>query len=119
MSIVTEALDACGIAWKEDGYDPLKPPSDGPYAVVFDDTETIGADGCVMATVHSVTIELYDDGFAKGREVRDSLQSELAKRNLKHRRYAAKPLYNEKKHLTVFDLEDYYEKTYYEETESD
>lgn len=119
MSIITEVLDSCGIAWREDGYEPHKPPSTGPYAVVFDDTETIGADGCVMATMHSVTIELYDDGFDKGRDVRDMLQRELAKRNIKHRRGSAHALYNEKKYLTVFDIEDYYEKTYYEETESE
>ena len=119
MDSILSALDSCGIAWRIDGYEPHKPPSEGPYAAVLDDTETIGADGCVMATRHSVTIELYDDGFDKGREVRGRLQSELAKRNLKHHRSSAHALYNEKKHLTVFDIEDYYEKTYYEGMESE
>lgn len=110
MSRVTDALDACGIVYKHNGFMPAKPPSGAFYAAVFEEVEDLGSDEHVMARVYSPTIELYDDGGASGEAKRDELANALSAANLKHRRYSPRYLYDQKKFLTVYDCEDYVEK---------
>lgn len=110
MSKITDVLDSCGIAWKNDGWMPVTPPKGSPYAAVSDQVETIGSDDRVMAYVHSASIDLYDDGGDAGEAKRDELMLALARENLKHTRYETSYLYGEKKFRTVYELEDYYER---------
>lgn len=111
MSKVTDALDAAGISYKVDGWAPLKPPQQGAYAVVFEEIEAFGDDrGKTLWFLHSPTVELYDDGFEAGRAVRDELCRQLAALGVKFKRHEPTYISTEKVYMTVFDIEDYYEK---------
>lgn len=108
MSIVTEALESVEIPYTEDSWAPLKPPQAPAYATVSEEIEVLGDDrGAVLYTVHSATVELYDQGYADGKAARAALTRELMGRGVKFERHQPVYISTEKIFMTVFDIEDY------------
>ena len=104
MSKVTDALDACGVAYRLNGWMPVKPPRSQFFAAVFEEAETIASDdGGAYAFLVTATVELYDDGGGEAEAKRAELSRELARAGVAHRRQASTYIYSEKKFLTVYD----------------
>lgn len=77
MPDIERALNATGLPWKEDGWEPLQPPQEGAYIVVSDSQE-IDFDDCheLFVVVHRYTVSLYDYGDRALRGlVRDALMA--------------------------------------------
>ena len=110
MSRVTEVLVSLGIPFKEDGYEPKKPPSGPAYAVVTEVDQDDGPDGCVGFRRVSALVELYDAGTPKGREARQALHEALSDANLKHVKERTIYFKDEKVFETDYDIDTYIEK---------
>lgn len=107
MSAVTKAMDEVGIEWMRDGYYPIKPPANKPYAVLYETSTDIGADSLVMARRITPTVLLYDTGSREQEALRRELSDALSRHNVKHRREKSIYLYNEKLYYTVYDCDSY------------
>ena len=110
MKWLTDVLDATGIYYIEDGWAPMRPPNDAPCCVYHDEIVCDGPDECVSWSVHSVTVDLYDDGDKAGRAARKAIANALKDAGIKFSTYEPTYIYSEKKYMTVFYLEDHYEK---------
>lgn len=77
MPDIENALNATGLPWREDGWEPLQPPQEGAYIVVSDSQEIDYSDNHELFLVtHRYSISLYDYGDAAIRGlVRDKLMA--------------------------------------------
>lgn len=110
IEAVRIVLDELGIPYAEDGWAPLRPPQNGPCIVYREDVEYDGSDEMVMWAVRSSSLDLYDDGSKQEKSARKKVAEALASANIKFEMYQPTYIYSEKKYMTVFYLEDYYEK---------
>lgn len=111
MSKATDALEACGVPYKHNGWMPAKPPQSPFFAAVMEESEAVSSDsGETFAFFTVPTVELYDDGGADAEAKRAELLRALAAEGLSPRRQASTYIYSEKKFLTVYDCEGYIEK---------
>ena len=106
MSKATDALEACGVPYKHNGWMPAKPPQSPFFAAVMEESESDET----FAFFTVPTVELYDDGGADAEAKRAELLRALAAEGLSPRRQASTYIYSEKKFLTVYDCEGYIEK---------
>ena len=74
---IARALDATGLPWREDGWEPEQPPQEGAYIVVSDSQEIDFDDAHeLFAVTHRYGISLYDYGDRAIREhVRNCLMA--------------------------------------------
>ena len=105
---ITEALDRCSVPYELDSWAPLKPPQSGPYAVVVDEVETNGDDSLDRYYfIHDTRIELYDEGFAQGKKLRDDLMLALADLGVPCTRLRPIYIQSEKRYQTVYQVDEY------------